>query len=178
MKSYNTFYHNRAQGWIGAMGTGCRTTEGNLTLGGQSRSPHPYGDYSPNTSYSEPERESPGSVSEDRLDTLVCLLEDFIRGPLNGWEKKELATYAESFPDELFRFAVERACAYGRYYWHYVRGILDNLGEKGIRTLADAQADRDAFDRKRARRSQGYSKNNIYPMTVGRSYECGEGESL
>ena len=80
--------------------------------------------------YKEEPTGNPGSVSHERPETLELMMEEFIQGPLNRWEKKEPTDYAAVFPDKCFPFAIERAQAYRKYYRHYVRGHLGQSGEK------------------------------------------------
>lgn len=54
---------------------------------------------------------------------------------------QELASFKDDFPDEVIRLAIDQACGANAPAWNYVRKILNNWIDKGIKTAADAKAD-------------------------------------
>ena len=75
---------------------------------------------------------------------------------LSPGNMEDLHSFAEDMPEDVIRFAIDSACANGVRKWAYVRAILAAWREKGVRTLGEAKADRDAHvkpDRSRDRPS-------------------------
>ena len=54
---------------------------------------------------------------------------------------QELASFKDDFPDEVIRLAIDQACGCNAPSWNYVRKVLNNWIDKGIKTAADAKAD-------------------------------------
>ena len=60
---------------------------------------------------------------------------------LSPGNMQELVSFKDDFPDEVIRFAIDQACGANAPAWNYVRKILNNWIDKGIKTAADAKAD-------------------------------------
>ena len=54
---------------------------------------------------------------------------------------QELASFKDDFPDEVLFLAIDQACGANAPAWNYVRKVLNNWLDKGIKTAADAKAD-------------------------------------
>lgn len=54
---------------------------------------------------------------------------------------QELVSFKDDFPDEVIRLAIDQACGANAPVWNYVRKVLNNWLDKGIKTAADAKAD-------------------------------------
>lgn len=54
---------------------------------------------------------------------------------------QELASFKADFPDEVLFIAIDQACGCNAPAWNYVRKVLNNWLDKGIKTAADAKAD-------------------------------------
>ena len=54
---------------------------------------------------------------------------------------QELASFKDDFPDEVLFLAIDQACGANAPSWNYVRKVLNNWIDKGIKTAADAKAD-------------------------------------
>lgn len=54
---------------------------------------------------------------------------------------QELVSFKDDFPDDVIRLAIDQACGCNAPSWNYVRKVLNNWIDKGIKTAADAKAD-------------------------------------
>ncbi len=54
---------------------------------------------------------------------------------------QELVSFKDDFPDEVIRLAIDQACGANAPAWNYVRKVLNNWLDKGVKTAADAKAD-------------------------------------
>ena len=54
---------------------------------------------------------------------------------------QELVSFKDDFPDEVLFLAIDQACGCNAPSWNYVRKVLNNWIDKGIKTAADAKAD-------------------------------------
>lgn len=54
---------------------------------------------------------------------------------------QELASFKDDFPDEVLFLAIDQACGANAPAWNYVRKVLNNWLDKGVKTAADAKAD-------------------------------------
>ena len=54
---------------------------------------------------------------------------------------QELVSFKDDFPDEVLFLAIDQACGVNAPSWNYVRKVLNNWLDKGIKTAADAKAD-------------------------------------
>lgn len=54
---------------------------------------------------------------------------------------QELVSFKDDFPDEVIRLAIDQACGCNAPSWNYVRKVLNNWLDKGVKTAADAKAD-------------------------------------
>lgn len=54
---------------------------------------------------------------------------------------QELVSFKDDFPDEVLFLAIDQACGANAPAWNYVRKVLNNWLDKGIKTAADAKAD-------------------------------------
>ena len=54
---------------------------------------------------------------------------------------QELASFKDDFPDEVIFLAIDQACGCNAPSWNYVRKVLNNWLDKGVKTAADAKAD-------------------------------------
>lgn len=54
---------------------------------------------------------------------------------------QELVSFKDDFPDEVLFLAIDQACGANAPSWNYVRKVLNNWLDKGIKTAADAKAD-------------------------------------
>ena len=75
---------------------------------------------------------------EANLDTV----EAYVSSQLIAFGPKamqELVSYMDDFPDDVIRHAVDEAVAAGVLNWKYVRGILNNYLNDGIRTMDDVR---------------------------------------
>lgn len=57
---------------------------------------------------------------------------------------EQLVSFRGELPEETIRWAIDEACAKGKRNFSYVRGILNNLLDEGIRTVGDAKTAQDA----------------------------------
>lgn len=58
---------------------------------------------------------------------------------LSPGNMEELASFAEDFPADMLRYAVDIAVGAGKPTWNYVRGILRSWQSKGFKTIGDAR---------------------------------------
>ena len=58
---------------------------------------------------------------------------------LSPGNMEELASFAEDFPADMLRYAVDLAVGAGKPSWNYVRGILRSWHSKGFKTIGDAR---------------------------------------
>ena len=58
---------------------------------------------------------------------------------LSPGNMEELASFAEDFPADMLRYAVDLAVGAGKPTWNYVRGILRSWQSKGFKTIGDAR---------------------------------------
>ena len=58
---------------------------------------------------------------------------------LSPGNMEELASFAEDFPEDMLRYAVDLAVGAGKPAWNYVRGILRSWQSKGFKTIGDAR---------------------------------------
>lgn len=58
---------------------------------------------------------------------------------LSPGNMEELASFAEDFPADMLRYAVDLAVGAGKPAWNYVRGILRSWQSKGFRSIGDAR---------------------------------------
>ena len=58
---------------------------------------------------------------------------------LSPGNMEELASFAEDFPADMLRYAVDLAVGAGKPAWNYVRGILRSWKSKGFKTIGDAR---------------------------------------
>lgn len=61
----------------------------------------------------------------------------------------ELTSYRDSLPDEVITWAIDEACAHGSRKYAYARTILNRLVESGVKTLGDAKAQQEAWQKAR-----------------------------
>ena len=54
---------------------------------------------------------------------------------------QELVSFKDDLPGEVIRLAIDQACGCNAPSWNYVRKVLNNWIDKGIKTAADAKAD-------------------------------------
>ena len=54
---------------------------------------------------------------------------------------QELVSFKDDFPDEVLFIAIDQACGANAPAWNYVRKVLNNWLDKGVKTAADAKAD-------------------------------------
>ena len=54
---------------------------------------------------------------------------------------QELVSFREDLPDEVILLAIDQACGCNAPSWNYVRKVLNNWLEKGVKTEADAKAE-------------------------------------
>lgn len=54
---------------------------------------------------------------------------------------QELVSFKDDFPDEVIRLGIDQACGCNAPSWNYVRKVLNNWLDKGIKTEADAKAE-------------------------------------
>ena len=50
-------------------------------------------------------------------------------------------SFKDDFPDEVLFMAIDQACGCNAPSWNYVRKVLNNWLDKGVKTAADAKAD-------------------------------------
>ena len=58
---------------------------------------------------------------------------------LSPGNMEELASFAEDFPEDMLRYAIDLAVGAGKPAWNYVRGILRSWQSKGFKTIGDAR---------------------------------------
>ena len=58
---------------------------------------------------------------------------------LSPGNMEELASFAEDFPADMLRYAVDLAVGAGKPAWNYVRGILRSWQSKGFKTIGEAR---------------------------------------
>ena len=67
----------------------------------------------------------------------------------------ELSSYRTDLGDDLTRFAIDEACANGVRKWSYVRAILQEFVDKGIKTVGAARAAKESRSKQRASPQKG-----------------------
>ena len=60
---------------------------------------------------------------------------------LSPGQMQELVSFKDDFPDEVLFMAIDQACGCNAPSWNYVRKVLNNWLDKGVKTAADAKAD-------------------------------------
>ena len=60
---------------------------------------------------------------------------------LSPGNMQQLVSFREDLPDEVIRLAIDQACGSNAPSWNYVRKVLNNWLDKGVKTAADAKAD-------------------------------------
>lgn len=65
---------------------------------------------------------------------------------------QEMAGYKAEFPDEVIRYAIDKACEHGGRSWEYARKVLDNCAEDGLKTLGEIKERDDR--RRKAKQAQ------------------------
>ncbi len=60
---------------------------------------------------------------------------------LSPGNMQQLVSFREDLPDEVIRLAIDQACGSNAPSWNYVRKVLNNWLEKGVKTEADAKAE-------------------------------------
>ena len=58
---------------------------------------------------------------------------------LSPGNMEELTSFAEDFPADMLRYAIDLAVGAGKPTWNYVRGILRSWQSKGFKTIGDAR---------------------------------------
>ena len=83
---------------------------------------------------------SDASVERPDFGTIEAYASSNLRTFTPG-NMQELASFKDDFPDEVLFLAIDQACGANAPAWNYVRKVLNNWLDKGIRTAADAKAD-------------------------------------
>ena len=83
---------------------------------------------------------SAASVERPDFGTIEAYASSNLRTFTPG-NMQELASFKDDFPDEVIFLAIDQACGANAPAWNYVRKVLNNWLDKGIRTAADAKAD-------------------------------------
>ena len=60
---------------------------------------------------------------------------------LSPGQMQELVSFKDDFPDDVLFMAIDQACGCNAPSWNYVRKVLNNWLDKGVKTAADAKAD-------------------------------------
>ena len=60
---------------------------------------------------------------------------------LSPGNMQQRVSFREDLPDEVIRLAIDQACGSNAPSWNYVRKVLNNWLDKGVKTAADAKAD-------------------------------------
>ena len=60
---------------------------------------------------------------------------------LSPGNMQQLVSFREDLPDEVIRLAIDQACGSNAPSWNYVRKVLNNWLEKGVKTESDAKAE-------------------------------------
>ena len=60
---------------------------------------------------------------------------------LSPGNMQQLVSFRDDLPDEVIRLAIDQACGSNAPSWNYVRKVLNNWLEKGVKTEADAKAE-------------------------------------
>lgn len=60
---------------------------------------------------------------------------------LSPGNMQQLVSFREDLPDEVIRLAIDQACGSNAPRWNYVRKVLNNWLENGVKTEADAKAE-------------------------------------
>jgi DnaD/phage-associated family protein len=100
------------------------------------------------------ERVSSGTKIEDagkEPDAIRFYQENF--GMASPFVAESLMDWIQSLGEELVIEAMKRALERGKTSWGYVKSILNAWGKKGIRTVAQAEAEQVAFENERRQRS-------------------------
>ena len=81
-------------------------------------------------------------ASGERPDfgTIEAYASSYLRN-LSPGQMQELVSFKDDFPDEVLFMAIDQACGCNAPSWNYVRKVLNNWLDKGIKTAADAKAD-------------------------------------
>ena len=83
---------------------------------------------------------SDASVERPDFGTIEAYASSNLRTFTPG-NMQELVSFKDDFPDEVIRLAIDQACGCNAPSWNYVRKVLNNWIDKGIKTAADAKAD-------------------------------------
>lgn len=83
-----------------------------------------------------------GDATGERPDfgTIEAYASSYLRN-LSPGQMQELVSFKDDFPDEVLFMAIDQACGCNAPSWNYVRKVLNNWLDKGIKTAADAKAD-------------------------------------
>ena len=81
-------------------------------------------------------------ASGERPDfgTVEAYASSYLRN-LSPGNMQELVSFKDDFPDDVIRLAIDQACGCNAPSWNYVRKVLNNWLDKGVKTAADAKAD-------------------------------------
>ncbi len=91
--------------------------------------------------------------------TVIFYQENF--GNVKGHLKNELQAWEQKVGEELLLEAMKQAVESNIYKWNYVKGILREWDKKGLTTIEQVEADRQAFKSAKQNKNPGKEKEII-----------------
>ena len=89
---------------------------------------------------------------------------------LSGGNIERLQSFIGELPDELIRYAIDKACGLGHPFFGYVQPILQQYVEMGFRTVADVEAYEEERKKRRGGNASGEHRGNT-PEAPRRLYD-------
>lgn len=74
-----------------------------------------------------------------KLDTIFTYASSNLRN-LTGGNIERLKDFMNDLPDDLIRYAIDKACGLGHPFFGYIQPILQQYVEMGFKTVADVEA--------------------------------------
>lgn len=118
----------------GQVADSCRTSAVNCPPESESES-----ESNPNPT-SNPKAHARDDGERPDFGTLEAYASNNLRN-LSPGNMQQLVSFREDLPDEVIRLAIDQACGSNAPSWNYVRKVLNNWLDKGIKTEADAKAE-------------------------------------
>ena len=89
---------------------------------------------------------------------------------LSGGNIERLQSFMSELPEELIRYAIDKACGLGHPFFGYVQPILQQYVELGFRTVADVEAYEEDRKKRRGGNASGEHRGNT-PEAPRRLYD-------
>lgn len=76
---------------------------------------------------------------------------------MSAGNMEQLVSFLDDLPENVIRYAIDCACANGKRKWSYVSKTLQNWLEAGVRTLGDAKAKTENWNKEKKAKEQSDS---------------------